>query len=29
MKTLANPEKELSKLKKRMYVAVTGALIAN
>jgi len=27
MKTFANPEKELSKLKKRMYVAVTGALI--
>ena len=27
MKTFANPEKELSKLKKRMYVAATGALI--
>ena len=27
MNTFANPEKELSKLKKRMYVAATGALI--
>ncbi|MGE5684030.1 MAG: heavy metal translocating P-type ATPase [Nitrososphaerota archaeon] len=27
MKTFANPEKELSKLKKRMYIAATGALI--
>lgn len=27
MKTFANPEKELSKLEKRMYVAATGALI--
>lgn len=27
MKTFANPEKELSKLKKRMYVAATGALV--
>lgn len=27
MKTFANPEKELSKLKKRMYVAASGALI--
>lgn len=27
MKTFANPEKELSKLKKRMYLAATGALV--
>ena len=27
MKTFANPEKELSKLKKRMYVAAAGALV--
>ena len=27
MNTFANPEKELAKLKKRMYVAASGALI--
>jgi Cu+-exporting ATPase len=27
LKTFANPEKELSKLKKRMYVAAAGALV--
>lgn len=27
LNTFANPEKELSKLKKRMYVAASGALV--